>query len=232
MKKKIRTSVWKKLRIWFFSGLIVLIPIVATIYLLWLLFSKIDGLLKGVFYKWGSSVGLQPFPGLGFLTIIVIILLVGIFVSNYVGKKLLQMFDRLFTRLPLVNGVYSTIQRISQAFLSGEKAVLKQAVLFEYPRKGMYSIGFITSESWMEAERKTGKRTVNIFLPTTPNPTSGYLLLIPKDDIIPLQISVEEALKLIVSGGSVLPPDQMREVQLEKTKYGTESPAGTAREHT
>ncbi|MCK4591125.1 MAG: hypothetical protein KAT86_05170, partial [Candidatus Latescibacteria bacterium] len=76
MKKKIRTSVWKKLRIWFFSGLIVLTPVVATTYILWLLFSKVDGLLKGVFYKWGDSLGLEPFPGLGFLTIILIILLV------------------------------------------------------------------------------------------------------------------------------------------------------------
>ncbi len=223
---------WRKLKIWFFSGMIVLTPIVATVYILWLLFSKLDGLLKGVFYKWGSSIGLQPFPGLGFLTIILIILLVGIFASNYVGKKILQIGDRLLTRVPLVSSIYSTIQRISQAFLSGEKAVLRQAVLFEYPRKGMYSIGFVTSESWIEARRKIGKQAVSVFLPTTPNPTSGYLLLIPKEDLIPLQISVEDALKLIISGGSVVPPSRLSEGRLEKPEYGTEPPTEATREHT
>jgi len=232
LSRSLQTSVWKKLRIWFFSGLIVLIPIATTIYILWFLFSKVDGLLKGVFYKFSSSLGLKPFPGLGFLTVMLIILLVGIFASNYIGRKILQIGDRMLTRVPLVSSIYSTIQKISQAFLSGEKAVLRQAVLFEYPRKGIYSIGFVTSESWSEAKRKTGKQTISVFLPTTPNPTSGYLLLIPKEDIIPLQISVEDALKLIVSGGSVVPPNRMREVRLEKSEYGTEPPTEATREHT
>jgi len=232
LSRSLQRSVWKKLRIWFFSGLIVLIPIAATIYILWFLFSKVDGLLKGVFYKLASSLGLQPFPGLGFLTVMLIILLVGIFASNYIGRKILQIGDRMLTRVPLVSSIYSTIQKISQAFLSGEKAVLRQAVLFEYPRKGIYSIGFVTSESWSEAKRKTGKQTISVFLPTTPNPTSGYLLLIPKEDIIPLQISVEDALKLIVSGGSVVPPNRMREVRLGRSEYGTEQPTEATREHT
>jgi len=203
--------VWRRLRLYFLTGLVVLSPVVVTIYVFWLLFSKVDGILSGVFDRLGVNLWGYPPPGLGFLTVLLIILLTGIFARNYVGSKLIEAGNRILGKIPLMNRIYVAVQQISHALLAGEKASFRQAVLFEYPRKGIYSIGFLTSESWGEVQEKTKKKTVNVFLPTTPNPTSGYLLVIPQKDVVPLDMTIEEALKLIISGGTVVP-----EARLEK----------------
>ena len=195
-----------RLRRDFVMGLLVTAPAGLTIYIFWQLFLRIDGILDGLFGLWEPlRVHGRPFPGLGFLALILVVVLTGVFARNYVGRGLLRVVDRLLSRIPLMNRIYLAIQQISQAFFSGKKVIFQRAVLIEYPRKNVYCIAFVTSEPQGEVQHKTAKDVVGVFVPTTPNPTSGFLLFVPKDEIISLRMRVEEAMKLVISGGAVSP---------------------------
>lgn len=200
---------WKKIKGYFLTGLLVLFPFVMTVFIITWLFSKIDNILQGVVTTFLARFGLIYFPGIGFVSVILIILLVGLIARNYFGKKLLALGDTIVTRIPLINRVYLAIQQISKAFLSEKRESFKRAVLIEYPRRGIYSIVFITQDTKGETQEKLPEDSVSVFLPTTPNPTSGFLLFVPKKDIIPLKMPVEEALKLVISGGAINPQDSI-----------------------
>jgi len=203
--KKDRESL-KRLRTHFLTGLVVLTPIVVTAYVFWHLFFKVDGLLSGLLTEWGffDLIGYR-IPGIGFITLVLLIICIGMLTRNFVGKELIEISDRFMTRIPIFNRIYTAVQQISQAFLTEKGTVFRKAVLVEYPRKGVYAIGFLTSVSRGEVQERTAMDMYNVFLPTTPNPTSGFLLLVPKDDITPLNMTIEEALKLVISGGTVVP---------------------------
>jgi len=201
----------KELRNIFFTGLLVLTPIVVTVYVFYQLFVKIDGLLGGKLWELTG----RRIPGMGFVAVILLILFAGVFARNFIGKKLIQMAEAIMNRIPLINRIYSAVQQLSQAFFSGKRAVFQRAVLIEFPKKGSYCIGFQTSETKGEIQRQTKKEILSIFLPTSPNPTSGYLLFVPKEKVFPLRMSVEEAVKLVISGGAVLPQDRVEIVEEE-----------------
>ena len=201
----------KELRNIFFTGLLVLTPIVVTAYVFYQLFVKIDGLLGGKLWELTG----RRIPGMGFVAVILLILFAGVFARNFIGKKLIQMAEAIMNRIPLINRIYSAVQQLSQAFFSGKRAVFQRAVLIEFPKKGIYCIGFQTSETKGEIQRQTKKEVLSIFLPTSPNPTSGYLLFLPKEKVFPLRMSVEEALKLVISGGAVLPQDRVEILEEE-----------------
>jgi len=209
---------WKKIKGYFLAGLLVLFPFVMTIFIITWLFTKIDSILKGVIGKFLEKIGLLSFPGVGFISVLVIILLAGIIARNYFGKKILAIGDTIVTRIPLINRIYVAIQQISRAFLSEQREVFKKAILIEYPRKGIYSVGFFTQDTRGEIQEKLASDVVSVFLPTTPNPTSGFLLFVPKTDIIDLSLSVEEALKLVISGGAIIPQDKLQQLKLNKIK--------------
>ena len=196
----------RRLRIHFLTGLVVLTPIVVTAYVFWKLFFKVDGLLSGLLTEWGfyNLIG-RKIPGVGFVILVFFILFTGMLTRNFVGKKLIEISDTIMTRIPIVNRMYTAIQQISQAFLTKKGSVFRKAVLVEYPRQGVYAIGFLTSVSKGEVQERTETEIGNVFLPTTPNPTSGFLLLVPRTDITPLDMTIEEALKLVISGGTVTP---------------------------
>lgn len=196
---------WKKIKGYFITGLLVLFPFVMTIFLILWLFGKIDGLLKSVISNYLIKIGLYSFPGVGFLTIILIILITGLIARNYLGKKILAIGDSIVTQIPLMNRIYLAIKQISKAFLTEQREVFKKAVLIEYPRKGVYSIAFFTKDTKGEIQSKLDGDLISVFVPTTPNPTSGYLLFIKRDDAIDLDMTIEEALKLIISGGVIVP---------------------------
>jgi uncharacterized membrane protein len=134
-----------------------------------------------------------------------LITLLGLATRYYVTKKLILAFDNLMSKVPLLNKIYGTIKQVNEAFTSSKKTSFKQVVMIEYPRKGTYSIGFITNETVSEAQDKTGENMVCVFIPTTPNPTSGFLVLAQKDEIIKLDMSVADAIKYVVSLGSLTP---------------------------
>lgn len=202
---------WRRLRNLFIAGLVILTPVVVTIYVFIFLFLKVDSLLGPLIFR---LVGLR-IPGMGFLAVLVLIFFTGLAARNYLGGKLIGFGEKILTKIPLISRIYVALQQISHAFLAQKRAIFKEAVLVEYPRKGIYAIGFVTSQ--MEEGRM-----LSIFLPTTPNPTSGYLLFLPREEAIPLQMTVEDALKLVISGGAVAPEGRLWDWEGREVESGDE----------
>lgn len=144
------------------------------------------------------------------LLAVLLVSLVGRGARFYVGRRLIRLIDNVLSRVPLLNKIYVTVKQVNEAFSSTKKSAFKQVVLFEYPRRGIYSVAFITSEEHPEASAKVGKKMVGVFVPTTPNPTSGFLLVVPESDVIPLEMSVADGIKYVISLGSVTPEYQPR----------------------
>ena len=188
-----------KLRNYFFTGVIVLIPIGFTLYLSKFLINFSAKLVPS---------GLNPntylpyaIPGIEIILTIIFITIVGGLSLTFIGKKFLQIIDDLFKRMPVLRSIYSAIGQMTDSFREQE-GNKKSVVLFEYPRKGLWAVGFATKENTGEIKIKINKNLVNVFVPTTPNPTSGFLLMIPKEDLIYLDMTFEEASKFIVSAGT------------------------------
>ena len=198
-KKK---SLALKLRNYFITGIVVLIPIGFTLYLSRFLINISTKLVPA---------GLNPnnyipyvIPGIEILLTIIFITIVGGLSLSFLGKKILQIVDNLFKRIPILRTIYSAIVQLTDSFRNQEGSK-KSVVLIEYPRKGSWAVGFATKENKGELKDKTNKELINVFVPTTPNPTSGFLLMFPKEDVIYLDMSFEEASKFIVSAGTSNP---------------------------
>jgi len=189
----------RELKSYFITGLLILIPLTLTLFLLFQALNYLDELIP---YR---VVGIPRIPGLGIILIVVIIILTGMTARNYIGRKLIDVGDNLVKRIPIISSVYEAIKQILQTFISDNNEIFKEVVLIEYPRKGIYSIGFFTQNTRGAVQESIEDDVVSVFLPTTPNPTSGYLLFVPKKDVIILKLSIEEAMKLIVSGGAIVP---------------------------
>ena len=181
---------------YFITGLLVIIPIWATYYVLSGLLGIIDNMLGDLP---GYLLGLK-FPGLGIITLILFVLLVGILSANYIGKNIVQYGETFMQRVPLVRGVYSTMKKIMDTF--SMKQSFHGVALVEYPRKGCYSVGFMTGEVRGESMGLDG-RFITVFVPTTPNPTAGFLLILPEAEVKRLDMTVEQGMKFIVSIGLV-----------------------------
>lgn len=220
---------FKKLRNYLVMGFIVLLPAIATLYVLQLLFSFIDRILgnflTGVFvvlglipdekiHFLGMNLG-ERVPGVGFVLMILILIGVGYATKSLAGKEAIRFTERAFKKVPVARSVYSIVQQVTTAFIQ-ERTSFKKVVLVEYPRKGLFTMGFLTGESQGEVQEKTMLECVNVFLPTTPNPTSGWLVLVPKEDIMLLDMTVEQGLKFIISGGVVVPRTQKYPILSQK----------------
>lgn len=197
-----------RLRAYFFAGILVTAPLFITIYLAWLFISFIDdqvaGLVPDTFHLY------LPFgvPGVGVLLVVAAMIFIGWFAAGFVGRVLVKAQDRLLTRTPVVRNVYSALKQILETVMAHKSSAFREVVLLEYPRRGMWAIGFITGSTQGEVQHLTEDEVVNIFLPTTPNPTSGFLLFVPRNDLVVLDMTVEEGIKMVVSGGIVTPPDR------------------------
>jgi uncharacterized membrane protein len=198
-KKK---SIPLRLRNYFFTGVVVLIPIGFTLYLSKFLINISTKLVPA---------GLNPnsylqysIPGLEIILTVIFITIVGSLSLSFLGKKLLQFVDELFKRIPILRTIYSALGQMTESFTKqdGNK---KSVVLVEYPRKGTWAVGFATKENTGEIKKKTNRELMNVFVPTTPNPTSGFLLLFPKEEVIYLDMNFEEESKFIVSAGTSNP---------------------------
>ncbi|MBN1971443.1 MAG: DUF502 domain-containing protein [Candidatus Delongbacteria bacterium] len=197
----------KALRKYLMTGLIILGPVFLTFYIVKEIFFFTDNLLREKIELYfqdyiNSDVSLY---GVGALSIVIILIISGWITQYYIGKKLLSLSDLILSKIPIVNRILKMLRQISDAFFSGQKDVFKKAVLIEYPRKGMYSIAFFTGETTLSREITGEETMISVFLPTTPNPTSGFLLIVPKKDVIMLDMKIEDALKLIISGGVYKP---------------------------
>ncbi len=202
MKKK--SSITSKLRNAFIAGIVVLVPIGFTLYLT-LFLIKISSKLIPTEINPNNYL---PFsiPGLEILLSVIFITIVGGISLSFFGKKVLSLINDLFKRIPILRTIYSAIGQMTESF-TNKSDNKKSVVLVEYPKKGSWAVGFATKENKGEISKKTNKELINIFVPTTPNPTSGFLLMFPKDEVIYLDMTFEEASKFIVSAGTSDPAD-------------------------
>ena len=199
MAKNKKKSLTLILRNYFITGVVVLIPIGFTLYL-----SKIlIGLSSNIIPQNINPNSYLPYaiPGVEILISVIFITIVGGLSLSFLGKRVLKLIDNLFKRIPLLRTIYSAILQMTESF-SNKDNDKKSVVLIEYPRKGVWAVGFATKENTGEMALKTNKKLINVFVPTTPNPTSGFLLMFPVEDVIYLNMTFEEASKFIVSAGT------------------------------
>ena len=207
LDKKKGNSFVNFIKRYFFTGLWISAPIGATIYITIFIVEFIAGLVPQRFNPNGllpEIIGYE-IPGLELIIAFISFILIGLIFSTLFGKAILGYFDNLITRIPFAGNVYTAIKQITETF-SNADAAYQKVVLIEYPRKDIYAIGFMTGETKGEIKDRKKIDMVNVFVPTTPNPTSGFLLFIPKEDAVELDMSVEDAIKLVVSAGMVVPP--------------------------
>ncbi len=189
----------KEIRNLFISGLFTLLPIAITLSLVFWLFNKVDSIFREPLEK------LLGFPlyGMGIIITLLLIFLTGIFATDVLGKSIFQRFEKIIYKIPLAGMIYSSVKQVVDAFATKKEESFKHTVLIQYPSKGIYTLGFLTSSTPNFINKNIKSEGVFVFIPTTPNPTSGMLIAVPKDEVTYLDISIENAIKLIVSGGMV-----------------------------
>ncbi|HEX7534243.1 MAG TPA: DUF502 domain-containing protein [Syntrophales bacterium] len=201
----------KKLKQIFLTGLAVTVPIGLTLYILFFLIDIMDGLLKIIPLRYhpDTLLGIH-IPGLGTIVTVILIFICGLITASYVGNKIVQSGEDLLYRIPFVRNIYQAIKRFSDTMVMDRRSSFKRVVLVEFPRKGLYTIGFVTGKPNWEIKREAGENLISVFLPTTPNPTSGYLIILPEDELVEVGMSVEEALTYIISVGIVAPSERAK----------------------
>jgi len=210
------------LKKYFLTGLLVLIPISLCIYIIKIVITAADRLLGLLPPQYNPETYMPfPIPGLGIIVTLVLIFLVGLVTANFVGKRVLDGIELVFAKIPLVRTIYTGAKEVVQTFIHDRPAQFRQVVLIEYPRKGVYCIAFVTGSPMGEIASKVDGDLLNLFIPTTPNPTSGFYVLVSREEVIPLNISIEDAFKLIMSAGMSMPA---RQIELQKEAGQGEKP--------
>lgn len=191
------------------AGLLVWVPLLVTLFVIRLMVNIIDRSLTLLppTYRPEHWFGVH-IPGLGLVFTIIIVLVTGILVTNFLGNKLVMLGERILSRIPLVRSIYYAVKQVVHTVFHNSSESFRKVLLVQYPRQGMWSIAFQTSTGFKEGEAKLNTDLVTVFIPTTPNPTSGFLLIVPRQDAIELEMSTDEALKMVISLGVVLPPGQ------------------------
>ena len=199
-----------RLRTYFFAGILITAPVSLTIYLAWLFVSFVDEQVFSLLPAKYDPETYLPFsvPGVGLILIVVGLTMVGALTAGLLGRMVRQSIDAILNRLPVIRSLYSAIKQIMETVLAKQSAAFREVVLLEYPRKGIWTIGFITGSTSGEIRTHVPEDAINVFVPTTPNPTSGFLLFVPDKDIVRLKMSVEAGIKLVVSGGLVMPGER------------------------
>ena len=202
---------WRdSLRGYFLSGLLVFLPVAITLWVVGWVIELLDGVLAVLPDVFHPNTYLPvPIPRLGAVVTLALILFLGILTRGVATRRFLAAWDKVLGRIPVFRGVYTAVQKLVQTFL-GQSQTQRQVVMIEYPRKGIFTVGFAMGRAWHGLERQNESPLVNVFIPTTPNPTSGFYLLVPAHEVSPLSMSMEEALKLITSGGLITPDDRYR----------------------
>ncbi len=199
---------WKKIEKWFLSGIAVVLPVAVTIFVLVWLFNLLDGILRDLINK----IFKVDIPGLGLLVLILLIFLIGMFTSNFVGRKITGWFEKIIGKIPLIKTVYNPVRKIISGLSSEKNESFQKVVMVEFPQKGRKSIGFITNSNFtLEGEEK-----ISVFVPTTPNPTNGFLIIVDRKDVEILDMTVNEGLNTVVSIGSAI--EGNIDIEKENTK--------------
>jgi uncharacterized membrane protein len=196
-----------RIRGWFFTGLLVTAPILLTLYITWATIKLIDSQVSKLLPGFETSI-LGNVPGVGLVFGAVLITLIGALAAGFLGRYIIRLGEALLNRMPVVRSIYGATKQILETVISTQSDAFREVVLVEYPRKGLWVIGFVTGNTKGEVAGSIPVSMVNVFVPTTPNPTSGFLLFCPRKDVMFLKMTVEEAVKLVVSAGIVTPPNR------------------------
>ena len=204
---------WQRISAYFVRGLITLLPLLVTIWLLWFMFSFFDGILGNIItYIFG-----RHFPGLGFIITVLLIFLAGYFATHIFGASLFKFGEELLFRIPIVKGVYSAAKQINDVlFVQKSAEEYRRACLIEYPRKGMWSVGFVTSDAAAEIEVKAKEKMINVFIANTPTPATGFLVMVPAREVILLDMKIDDAVKYVISAGVLKPGNIPQEVPIKR----------------
>ena len=195
-----------RVRGYFFAGLLVILPLGITFYVITAMLRVMDHVLDIVPPPLHPHTYLPVrIPGLGLILSLLVVILTGILVKNYMGRRVIDFGEYLLSKIPLVRPIYGAVKQIAQAMFGETQAAFKRVILVKFPREDLYSLAFVTGAAVEEVEDKTARELISIFVPTTPNPTSGFYLMVPEEETIPLSMSVEDAFKLLISVGIAAP---------------------------
>lgn len=202
---EVRISLMGRLRAYFFAGILITAPISITFYLAWMFISFVDERVTPLIpdaynpQRWGV-------PGVGLVIIVLGLTLIGALTAGWVGRSLVRASEEVVSQMPVIRGVYSATKQIFETVLAQKSNAFREVVLIEYPRRGVWTLGFLSGSTSGEVQHVAQDEMVNVFVPTTPNPTSGFLLFLPRRDIRRLDMSIEDGIKMVVSGGIITPP--------------------------
>jgi len=195
------------------AGLLVWLPLVVTIFAIRFLVNLMDRtlLLLPTAYQPETLFGFN-IPGLGVLLALLVVFLTGIVVANFFGRQLVRLWEQMLARIPLVRSIYSAVKQIVETLFSGQGKSFRKVVMVEWPRRDMWTLAFVTGDAFADFEKSLGKSLIHLYVPTTPNPTSGFFVMVPREDVRELEISVDEGLKMILTTGVVTPHKESDEV--------------------
>ena len=226
-----KPSIMSHLRRWFLTGLLVTGPIVVTVYIVWLVVDIIDNqVVRLLPENLNPDQYLLDLPGVGLVIAVITIIMIGALTTNFIGVSLIRFGESIVSRVPVARSVYGAIKQIMETIMASQSDAFREVVLIEYPRRGIWAIGFVTGGTRGEVQNLSSENLINVFVPTTPNPTSGFLLFFPREDAITLDMGVEEAVKMVVSGGIVTPDDPR--ARRSKTSLASRTTKKTARKST
>ena len=202
-----KIGMFARFRRYFLAGILVTSPILITVYVTWLIVTFVDTQVAGMLPESLDFTKKLPhqIPGLGLIISIIAITFIGAITPGFIGRTLLKSGERVLNKMPVVRSIYGAIKQIMETVMSTNSDSFREVVLVEYPRKGIWVIGFVTGETKGEVQSLTKDKVINIFVPTTPNPTSGFLLFIPQKDLVYMDMKVEDAVKMVISGGIMTP---------------------------
>ncbi len=197
-----------RLRAYFFAGILVTAPITITIYIAWLFIDFVDRqVTPWIPAAWNPKQ--WGVPGMGLLLVVVAFTLVGALTAGILGRMWIRLSEAVMQRTPVLRGIYSAVKQIFETVLSHKSQAFREVALIEYPRRGMWTLAFISGPAAPQIDRCAGDQLISVFVPTTPNPTSGFLLFLPRNEVHVLNMSVDEGFKLLISCGIVAPPDRV-----------------------
>ena len=200
-----RISVMGRLRRYFLAGILITAPIGITIYLTWIFIRFVDYRVAKILPGESVAYDASPFPGLGLLIVIPSLIFVGWFAKNILGRFIVRTSEYVFHRMPVIGAVYKAVKQVFETVMGSQAQAFREVVMVEYPRAGSWTLGFVTGTPTGEIQDVVKDEIVNIFIPTAPSPVNGFLLFIPRKDIVPLKMSVEDGIKMVVSMGIISP---------------------------
>jgi uncharacterized membrane protein len=214
-RRRLRFGIREHLRAYFIAGIVVTGPTLLTLYIIWLIVAFIDRTVGALLPDVYNPQTYLHIPGIGLIIVVVALTLIGALTAGVLGRVYLRLSDRILARMPVVRGIYAAVKQIFETVLAKQSNSFREVVLVQWPREGMWTIAFVTAAVEGELKLRTSADTIAVYVPTTPNPTSGYLMFVPRKDIVTLDMSVEDAIKYVISTGIVAPPEAVAKIAAE-----------------